>query len=164
MKTLIIYYSFDWNTEFIADNIHRKLKWSEIERIYTKEEIVKKWKLSKYLWWWKMVMMKEEPEIIENSLNPEDFDNIIIWSPVWAWTIAPPVKTYLSKHKLWKKNIYIYCHAWWPWKVVEKFKELISWNQYKSAIWFKNPLNTDTQRQLKELIDWIEEISNDIWQ
>ena len=48
------------------------------------------------------------PEIKELDVGLNDYDTIIIGTPVWWYTFAPAIKTFLNKHDFSRKNIYPY--------------------------------------------------------
>lgn len=158
MKTLILYYSFDWNTEFIAKRMAEVL-WAKMEKIKTETEMIDRKSLMRYLWWWRMVFMKETPIIKEIENNIKDFDNIIIWTPVWAWSYSPPIQAIFNKYKFENKKIALFCcHGWWPGKTIQKMKDSLIWNNIVWEIDFKEPLKNDMTENFRKLEKWLEEV------
>ena len=41
-------------------------------------------------------MMAEKPELEPYDVNLDDYDEIVIGFPVWAGTITPPIRTFVS--------------------------------------------------------------------
>ena len=62
LKILIVYYSFEGNTKFIAEKIQENLS-CDIVRLIPKKEIKTKG-FMKFFWGGKQVFMKELPECI----------------------------------------------------------------------------------------------------
>lgn len=160
MKTLIIYYSLDWNTKFISETIAKEFDW-EILELKTTKELINKNSFMKYLWWWKMVYMKEEPELESINVDFDKYDLIIIGTPVWAFNYTPPIATFFSNHKLIGKKIAIFCcHGWWMWKTLTNMREKLTWNNLISENNFIEPLRRDMEVNVLKLKQWITDIKS----
>jgi flavodoxin len=95
MKTLIVYYSKTGNTEKVAEELTKVLG-AEIE------EIIDKKNRAGLLNWFRSGrdgMKKAGTEIGESAKNPQDFDLVILGSPIWGWNMAPAVRTYVEKNR-----------------------------------------------------------------
>lgn len=98
MKNLIIYYSYGGNTRRIAKLIQENTggDLAEIRTVqpYTGSytEVVDQGQ--------KEVGSGYMPEIEPLSVDPAGYDRIILGSPVWWYTFAPAVKTFLSRYDL----------------------------------------------------------------
>lgn len=98
MKNMIIYYSYGGNTRRIAKLIQENTggDLAEIRTVqpYTGSytEVVDQGQ--------KEVGSGYMPEIEPLSVDPADYDRIILGSPVWWYTFAPAVKTFLSLYDL----------------------------------------------------------------
>ena len=94
MNALILYYSYGGNTRKIAEHIQKTLRCgcAEIETVkpYTGDynSVVNQGQQE--------VDDGFEPEIKHPTKNPDDYDTIILGTPVWWYTYAPAVKTLLS--------------------------------------------------------------------
>lgn len=158
MKSLIIYYSLDGNTKYISETLAGELSWDILE-LKTTKELVNKNSFMKYLWWWKMVYMKEEPELLPINVDFNNYDLIVIGTPVWAFNYTPPLSTFFSNYKLSGKQIAIFCcHWWWMWKTLENMKEKLSWNTIISENNFIEPLKRDKEVNRLKAIQWTKEI------
>lgn len=104
MKTLVLYYSFSGNTKRIAKLIQNKLKCDilEIETVvpYTGSynSIVEQGQ--------REVNSGYMPEIKTMDIDLNSYDKIILGSPVWWYTFAPAIKTFLNQNNLSSKDIY----------------------------------------------------------
>ena len=102
-KKLIIYYSYTNNTKKIAKQI-QKVTGADICEIET---------VTPYLGDYNAVVDqgKQEidsgykPKIKSISVNLEDYDTIILGTPVWWYTYAPAVSTFLSEYDLSGKTV-----------------------------------------------------------
>lgn len=102
-KKLIVYYSYTNNTKKIAEQIQiaTGADICEIETVkpYTGDynSVVDQGK--------REVDRGFKPAIRPLSVNLEDYDTIIIGTPVWWYTYAPAVATFLSEYDLSGKTI-----------------------------------------------------------
>lgn len=94
MKTLIVYYSLEGNTEYAAGEIASALG-ADTLRI----EPVKAYPTSgfrKFFWGGKSAMMAERPKLQPYIFQQEKYERIIFGFPVWAGNVAPPVRTFVQ--------------------------------------------------------------------
>lgn len=102
-KILIAYFSYTGNTEKLANKIHSKVG-GDIIKIETVtpysnnyDEVVDQVQ--------KDQQNNYKPEIKTKIENIEDYDIIILGSPVWWYKIANPVATFISENDLKDKMI-----------------------------------------------------------
>ncbi len=95
MKTIIVYYSLEGNTEYIADKLADSLGAGTLKLILEKAYADKGF--AKFFWGGKSAVMAEKPVLKPYDLNT-DFEEIIIGFPVWAGNITPPIRTFVSEN------------------------------------------------------------------
>jgi len=105
MNVLTVYYSRTGNTQGLAQAIHG-LTGGEIEEIREKRS---RSGIKGYLGAGKDALMKTVVPIEDAEYNPEEYDLLIIGGPVWAFTIAPPVRVYLEKQKTNLPKVAFFC-------------------------------------------------------
>lgn len=76
MKTLVVYYSKTGTTKKVAQSVVEKLACDSDE-----------------------IQYDEAAKAIKSILNPSDYERVILLSPVWAFSLAEPMKLYLAKYK-----------------------------------------------------------------
>ena len=104
MKPLIVYYSFSGNTEEIAKRIKEK----------TGGALLKIDTVSPYVGDYNAVVEQGKREVEKKYLPPitvpdvalSDYDTVVIGTPVWWYTMAPAVKTFLSENRFDGKKVY----------------------------------------------------------
>ncbi|MDD2487085.1 MAG: flavodoxin [Candidatus Gracilibacteria bacterium] len=139
MKSLVIYYSFEGNTKYIASNIAEILD-SDLVEIKTEKELIGTHGFMKYFWGGKKVLMNEKPEIEDINVNFDDYDLIFIGTPVWAFTYTPPLNTFFEKYKIQGKNIVIFCcHGGNKKNTLEKMKIRLVGNEIVGELDFYEP-------------------------
>ena len=103
MKKLVVFYSYTGHTKMIAENIQQKLNCDILEIKPVKP----------YSTDYQTVVDEEQnnssvgktPDIQKIDMNLNDYDEIIIGTPVWWYTIAPVIRTFLTQNDLSNKTI-----------------------------------------------------------
>ena len=103
MKKLVVFYSYTGHTKMIAENIQQKLNCDILEIKPVKP----------YSTDYQTVVDEEQnnssvgktPDIQKIDKNLNDYDEIIIGTPVWWYTIAPVIRTFLTQNDLSNKTI-----------------------------------------------------------
>ncbi len=103
MKRVIVFYSYTNNTRGIALKIQEKYNYDIIE-IKPKEEYSKDYDkvvASEE----KLVPLDYQPDIEPLEVDFNNYDEIILCTPVWWYSVASPVNTFLHTYNLSKKTI-----------------------------------------------------------
>lgn len=103
MKTLIVYYSLEGNTEYAAGKIASALD-ADTLRIEPKKAYPDSG-FRKFIWGGKSAVMAETPELLPYDFNADDYNRIIIGFPVWASNMTPPIRTFVKENDLKGKRI-----------------------------------------------------------
>ena len=105
-KVLIAYYSYSGNTKKVAEKIQNITK-GDIFEIVPKKAYSKNYD--------EVVALAQEekqknlrPELVDNG-NVKDYDIIFVGTPVWWYTMASPVKTFLTANDFTGKTIVPFC-------------------------------------------------------
>ncbi len=102
MKTVIVYYSLEGNTEMTAKAIAAELGAELLPLIPVKAYPTGK--ISKFVWGGKSAMMSEAPKLQPYTFDA-DCERVIFGFPVWASNIAPPLRTFIRENDLNGKRI-----------------------------------------------------------
>lgn len=122
-KKLIVYFSYTGNTKKIAEEIQKKLNCDIIE---IKPE-------KPYSTDYQTVVDEEQnnessnktPDIQKINVDLNKYDEIIIGSPVWWYTIAPVIRTFLKQNDLSGKIIKPYAtNAGWLGKTFKEIEKI----------------------------------------
>jgi len=97
MKTLVVYYTRTGNTRIVAEKIAGILK-ADIEEIL--EPGREGWNTAS------KVLFRKGTEI-KYKKDPKNYDLVVVGTPVLAWAVAPPIRTYLKENKF--KNVAFFC-------------------------------------------------------
>ena len=96
MKVAIIFYSFSGNTKAACSSLKDRLA-KETEAIII--ELKPKKESQAFLGQCCEAFLKKEPDLDDTDLDLSSYDFCIFSSPVWAFTYAPALRSYLRKVK-----------------------------------------------------------------
>ncbi|MBB5182630.1 flavodoxin [Catenisphaera adipataccumulans] len=101
MKRAVIYYSLSGNTEKYAKDLAHEIG-ADLIKIKMKNPLPNvKWK--QFLIGGRQAIFHEKPEIEHLSQNMDQYDEIIIGTPIWAGQAASPINTVLERKEIAEK-------------------------------------------------------------
>ena len=157
MKTAIIFYSYDRNCALCAGIMKSALN-ADVFEIKTVDSRRRKG-FMKILWGASQVIFKKKPAIHPLSVIPENYDLIILGTPVWAGSPAPAIVSFLDKKKIAEKKVALFCcHGGGMGTVFEKLKALLPGNNFSPDLELKEPLMADRQEVEQKIRDWVKTI------
>ena len=122
-KKIIVYFSYTGNTKKIAEKIQKKLGCDIIEIKPVKpystdyQTVVDEEQNNE--------STKKTPDIQKMNIDLSKYDEIIIGSPVWWYTIAPVIRTFLKQNELSGKIIKPYAtNAGWLGRTFKEIEQL----------------------------------------
>ncbi len=106
MRTVIVYYSLEGNTDFTAKKIAEKtgadLLRLEPEKAYPDSGF------RKFFWGGKSAVMAETPALRPYAFDPAAYERVIFGSPVWAGNMTPPLRTFIRENDLGGKRFAVF--------------------------------------------------------
>lgn len=106
MKTAVVYYSLENNCDYVAHKIAKQLD-ADLVRL----EPTKPYPASgpaKFLVGGRAAISKAKPDLKPFAFDLDTYDTIVLGTPVWAGSITPPLRTFLSIYDLAGKQIALY--------------------------------------------------------
>ncbi|MGI5906704.1 MAG: flavodoxin [Candidatus Pararuminococcus gallinarum] len=156
MKNLILYYSYGGNTRRIAKLIQETIGGNLAEihttRPYTGSymEVVDQGQQE--------ISSGYMPEIEPLSVNPSDYDQIILGSPVWWYTFAPAIKTFLSQYDLSGKVVCPFStNGGWPGHLLKDVKKACKGADVKKGMDIRFE-GSSLLTEEKEIVTWIQSV------
>ena len=150
--TLLIYYSFEGNTEFVAKTLTEKLK-VDVERLQVTNEPPHSG-LGKFLRGGKSALMQEDPGLKPVTANVKDYYDIIIAFPVWAGSYPPAIGAFLEANPFTGRNVYLIgCSASGNASgAFDKLTRKLQGNTILGTLSLKNPLKNqdETRERIRE--------------
>lgn len=160
MKSLIVFYSLEGNTKFIAKAIADSAK-ADILEIKPKKEINTKG-FMRFLWGGGQVVMREKPALLPFDKDPKDYGMIFIGTPVWAFTYAAPFNTFFHEANLKNKKIALFvCHGGGMKNTFGDMRKALAGNEIIGEIDFNEPLKHDAELSAKKAKEWAKKIVKD---
>lgn len=156
MKRLILYYSYGGNTKKIAELIQKTVG-GDMEEIKTVKPytgdymaVVDQGK--------REVDSGHMPEILPLSVNIGEYDQIILGSPVWWYTFAPAVKTFLSQYDLSGKAVCPFStNGGWPGHFLKDVANACKGADVKEGMEIRFDENRMVTEE-KEVTGWIQRV------
>jgi flavodoxin len=157
-KILVVYYSLDGNTRFVAKTIAEHID-ADILELIPKKKLTSKG-IGKYIWGSSQILMNKEPELKKFTKDPKDYDIIFIGTPIWWYTFTPPVRTFFHTVKLKKKKIGLFsCNEGNQRKTFERMKRELKGNDFIGEIEFFAPVKKKTEKKAeKQLKKWLKKV------
>lgn len=156
LKQLIVFYSFEGNTKFIANEI-QKITGADLLELKVRNDI-KSHGFFKYFWGGRQVFMKKTPELINYDKNFDQYDRIFIGTPVWVSTYSPAIRTFISENKIsGKELIFFACFGGAESQTFKNLKNDLRDNKILGTIGFREALKQKEQsvKKLKEFLNSI---------
>lgn len=155
MKKIVVYYSYTGNTKKIADMIKEKLNCDVLELTpkipfsTDYQTVVDEYQNNS--------IDNKEVEINDININLNDYEEIIIGTPVWWYTISPVVVTFLKKYDLSGKVVIPFAtNAGWLGKIFKDVQKLCPNSKVEKEmnIVFKS-YSDNLKTDIKDINNWI---------
>ena len=104
-KTLMLYYTFEGNTGFVAEEVAKAMDVT-VERLRVEKEPPKTG-LGKFLHGGASALTQGDPGLLPLENDPADFDTVIVAYPIWAGNYPPAIGAMLKKYSLAGKDLYV---------------------------------------------------------
>ncbi|MFQ3234789.1 MAG: flavodoxin [Paraglaciecola sp.] len=95
MKILVVYYSMTGHTEGVAKAI-AELHKADIQKI---EDVHKRNNVLGYLRSGFEILLGLKGRIRHTTSDPQDYDLVILGTPIWMMSLPPPMRTYIADHQ-----------------------------------------------------------------
>ncbi|MFH0877186.1 MAG: flavodoxin [Candidatus Omnitrophota bacterium] len=152
MKKLVVYYSLDGNTAFVAKAMAGAVE-ADLLELKPESEITRG--VMKFFWGGNQVMLQKKPALRPLNINPQEYDMLFIGSPVWTWTYAPALASFFSSVPLQNKKIALFCsHSGSKGRTFENMRKKLAGNQILGQIDFIEPLRASQEKTTNLAIQW----------
>lgn len=102
MKSIYIYYSYTGNGEIVAEELNKK--GVEIRKVVRKKKLPKSFFFGVMTGGF-LAGIKHKDKLVDFDSNIEEYEQIIIGSPIWNARFSSPINTVLSKLDLSNKQV-----------------------------------------------------------
>lgn len=156
-KKLVVYFSYTNHTKIIAEDIQKKLGCDILEIKPVKE----------YSKDYNLVVDEEQnnesskktPKIQKINVDLEKYDEIIVGTPVWWYTMAPVIRTFFKENDLANKKIIPFAtNAGWLGRTFQDIKKLCpnsTVEKEMNIVFTENYKENSLVTPNKEIENWI---------
>lgn len=176
-KTLVVYYSFDESTSALAQamadsvdgDILRLVPVGTFDRTYyhhveNREQIGASPgydESREHIWGSESVKMNDNPELEPYNLDLSKYELVILGTPVWALTYAPPLRTFLNQTVPKGKQVAIFCtHDGMLGATFENLKKALAGNEIIEEIDFESPASR-LEEYVKTASSWARDLARE---
>ncbi|MDR0676832.1 MAG: flavodoxin [Elusimicrobiota bacterium] len=155
-KVLIVYYSFSGNTKSIAEKI-QNITGGDLYKVEINQDYNNSPQL--YLISKKQINTKNYPELKNSIPDFSLYDLIFIGSPVWWYTVSPPILSFLSKANfLGKKIVPFATHGGNIGNFFEDFRKNVKNAEILKSADFYNVKKENQELLENKIIDWLNKL------
>lgn len=139
MSVLVVYFSFEGNTKSVAETIGQTLH-ADIVELKTSKNYPTVG-IGKYFWGGKSVVFGDKPALTNERIDLSHYDTIIIGTPVWAGSFAPPIRSFVNDYQIRNKQIAIFAShgGGGAVKCFAKLKEALPENKFIGEVAYVEP-------------------------
>jgi flavodoxin len=154
VNTAVIYYSLEGNTQFAAEKIAAQLGAVLIRLLPVKEYPTGK--VSKYFWGGKSATFGESPKLEPYRFDQNQYDLVILGTPIWAGTFTPPLRTFFRQNQLTSKKVALFacCSGGSTQKCFEQLKKEMTDCTVLSTLSLNEPLKGNQVEVDKDVADF----------
>jgi flavodoxin len=154
-KILVLFYSLDGNTAFLAKTIADAVQ-ADIQELQLKKPMPSGF--LKFMIGGFRVMTKKTPALLPLEKNPADYDVIFLGTPIWVGNFNPAVRSFLSTTSLQEKKIALFCScAESGQEAFAEIKQILAGNTMIGEIEFQQALS-DKENNAKKVAEWAKEM------
>jgi flavodoxin len=173
-RAAVVYYSFDESTRALAEAIASAIGGDLLglvpvgdsartfyhhvenpEQIETSPEYNSS---KEHVWGNESVKMNGTPVLESYDFDPSQYELIVIGSPVWAFTYAPPLRTFLEQTEIKGVKIALFCtHEGMIGSTFEDLKKALKGNEIIQEADFEEPAS-----RLEEYVEIAKEWAEDL--
>ena len=148
MKTLIVFYSRTGTTKSAAEILAKEMN-ADVDEITDK---INRKGVVGYLKSGRDALRRKLTEIDPTKKDPQQYDMIVLGTPMWAGNMCSPIRTYLTKNKIENKKIGILItHGGSSVeKIVKEIGELTQKSELTGHLAIKTREIKDAENKIKE--------------
>ena len=141
MKTVLVYFSLTGNVAQIAERLAKTLNADLIALVPEKAYPDKG--ATKFLWGGKCAIMGEKPALKPYTFDGGAYDRVVLGTPVWASTFAPPLRTFVEDNRaaLAGKRLaaFVCCSGGGAEKALRKLRDLLGADAFDAEMILIDP-------------------------
>ena len=153
MKALVVYYSYSGNTKLVADAVAKALG-TDLEELKPAKPLNASG-AGYVMWGLRQLVIQSKPPLLPFEHDLSAYDLIVIGTPVWSYTVTPPVRTFLESVDLSGKQAALFCcHGGDPKNTLEHMKSALPGCEIVGTADFFDPAKHDPGGNQKKAGVW----------
>ena len=153
MKSLVLFYSFSGNARLIAETVAKGLN-ADLEELKPVRPLNASG-AGYVMWGLRQLVSQSKPPLFPLEHDLDAYDLIVIGTPVWSYTVAPPIRTFLEEYRFTgKKTALFCCHGGNYGKALDDMKNALAGNEIVGSADFYDPLKHDTAGNRQKAAAW----------
>lgn len=151
MNSLVVYYSLEGNTKWAAEQIASGIG-GDILALIPKRAYPDRG-FRKYFWGGKSAVFQESPELEPYSADLARYERVVLATPIWAGTFAPPLRTFIrSEHLSGKRLALAACSGGGsPDKAFSQMKQLLGVTKDIPTLHLVDPRTKPSEKNIQAL-------------
>lgn len=153
MKSLIVYYSLEGDTQFIAQAV-AEATGGDLLRLQPVKDIPTRG-FGKYFFGGMYSIFNKKMDILPVNIDPQQYDMIFVGTPVWAGRPVPAIRSYFSVYPVREKKFALFCCcAGDQGKAFGKLEKLLEGNFLAGSIECREPLKFEPEANKQKVQEW----------
>ena len=162
MAFAVIYFSLEGNTKFAAQRLAGELRADQLPLIPVKKYPMGKF--SKYFWAGKSAFFREAPKLEAYRFDADKYNAILLGTPIWASTFAPPLRTFLRANRLAGKKVAFFasCSGGSADKCFEELKKEAPGSIVLDTLKLIDPAKGEKPEEARRMVDFCAKLMNSL--
>ncbi len=154
MKSIVVYYSMDGNTQLVAEKIQQIFHADVLQLKLVKEP--KKEGLLRLFCIGKQVYLKEKPKLADAKQDFSAYDKIFLGSPVWMGTMTPAIRSFIAQAELSGKLVIPFCtYKEGSYRFFEDLRKNCQLVRFSFGMGFQSPKETNEEVLEESIRVWL---------
>ena len=156
MKTAVVYYSMHGNCRYVAEKTAKELGADIVELVPVKAYPDKG--AMQFIWGGSAVTFKKKPDLEPYKFDADDYELVIIATPVWASNFTPPHRTFFENNDLTGKKIAVIATSAGgdASKCIEAVRVAAKADSLAAVLSIQDPKDHPSDEKEKQIADFIE--------
>lgn len=158
MKTAVVYYSMGGNVRYVAEKIAEATHADVVQLIPVKPYPNHGFRM--FFMGGMAATMKQKPKLQPYAFRADDYDTVVLCSPVWAGTFTPPLRTFLAENDLKGKRIaaVLSCGGGDTARCVEQLKQALGTDTLAGVLRLVQPKADSSPEKDQQILDFAREL------
>lgn len=105
MRVLVVFFANTGHTWYAASQIAKGCG-ADLDEVLDARPHAGACEALRYIW---DALIRATPPIESPAKDPGDYDLVVVGTPVWAWSVSSPIRSYLQQNAQRFKRVAFYC-------------------------------------------------------